>query len=151
MTTGYRTLRLSLLMVCTKKRNTQFGQQCLLDALISGIKDSQDMEGEEFLYAISGGYLRISGTIWGLRERGFPLKGLTTTETTNQEIADGATRIDQANNTKQNLILTAFGETKTAINWSRDERCAVSYSCLRERIKAAILPTEIALTKPSIR
>lgn len=42
--------------------------------------------------------------------------------------------VTNANNRRNNHHLTAFGETKTVAQWSRDHRCAVSQSTLAMRI-----------------
>ena len=44
------------------------------------------------------------------------------------------TPVQNANNRCDNVRVEAFGEKKTIAEWSRDERCAVSYSVLRKRI-----------------
>jgi hypothetical protein len=43
----------------------------------------------------------------------------------------------QSNNRRTNVIMTGFGETKSIIEWSRDSRCVVKYSCIRMRIREA--------------
>lgn len=43
--------------------------------------------------------------------------------------------------------VTAFGETKSIADWSRDARCVVSYKLLWRRI-AAGKPAELAITSP---
>lgn len=50
-------------------------------------------------------------------------------------------------NTRQNHRETAFGETKTLTEWTRDSRCLVSFNTLRTRI-ASGWTVENALTKP---
>ena len=45
-----------------------------------------------------------------------------------------ATKRAQANNTRVNVMLTAFGETKSATEWTRDKRCRVCYTTLKKRI-----------------
>ena len=44
------------------------------------------------------------------------------------------TPVGNANNKRCNVVLTAFGETKTAAQWARDRRCAVDGKVLRSRI-----------------
>jgi hypothetical protein len=44
------------------------------------------------------------------------------------------TVLEQANNRSNNRRESAFGETKTVAEWARDERCAVSYNVLSNRI-----------------
>lgn len=41
----------------------------------------------------------------------------------------------QSNNRSQSIIVSIFGESKTVIDWSKDQRCEVSYNMLRRRIK----------------
>lgn len=53
-----------------------------------------------------------------------------------------------ANNTRKNIHVNAFGETKTVAEWSRDQRCVVGYRCLLQRIKAGHDPEE-SITKES--
>jgi hypothetical protein len=59
-------------------------------------------------------------------------------------------RREQQNNMRSNLLITAFGETKSVAMWSRDNRCKVSTKCLTERWHAGRRDEE-ALTSPSIR
>ncbi len=40
----------------------------------------------------------------------------------------------QSNNRRSNHLLTAFGETKTMMDWSKDNRCVVNYFTLAGRI-----------------
>lgn len=51
-------------------------------------------------------------------------------------------------NTRANVRIAAFGETKTLIEWSEDARCAVVYGRLRERLAAGWEP-ELAIALPS--
>lgn len=44
-----------------------------------------------------------------------------------------ATPAEQGLNRRNNVILTAFGETKTMIEWTRDPRCAVVFPTLQAR------------------
>ena len=53
----------------------------------------------------------------------------------------------QANNKSDNVHLTIFNETKTMAEWSRDDRCLVTYNILASRIKKGIEPL-LAMTKP---
>lgn len=59
------------------------------------------------------------------------------------------TQKEQCRNKRTSVVLTAFGETKTAIEWSEDSRCVVPYPCLLERIKNSI-GHEAAITTPTI-
>lgn len=52
------------------------------------------------------------------------------------------------NNRRDNVFLTAFGETKTMKQWSEDDRCVVSYVTLKHRISRSKWPHEAALTTP---
>jgi hypothetical protein len=58
------------------------------------------------------------------------------------------TYTEQARNRRGNTVLTAFGETKTAIEWATDPRCVVDYATLLARIRRQGLPVEFALTHP---
>lgn len=53
-----------------------------------------------------------------------------------------------ARNTRRNRSLSAFGETKTLIEWCEDGRCAVNYNTLRRRLGRGWAGEE-ALTKRS--
>lgn len=55
------------------------------------------------------------------------------------------TRIVNANNTRRNIQISAFGETKTLAQWSRDKRCSVTSSALAWRLKHGETP-EHAIT-----
>lgn len=46
-----------------------------------------------------------------------------------------ATRHDQSRNKRNNIPITAFGETKLLCDWALDPRCAVTYPTLYKRIK----------------
>jgi len=55
----------------------------------------------------------------------------------------------QANNKRNNRLLTAFGETKTVANWFLDDRCAAkSAGCICHRIKLG-WDHERAITTPT--
>lgn len=56
-----------------------------------------------------------------------------------------ATPLVNGNNTSRNKRITAFGETKTFSEWSRDPRCQVSAGIIGSRIKAG-WPPNSALT-----
>lgn len=45
-----------------------------------------------------------------------------------------STRIEQNNNTRNNIYFTYAGETKTLAEWSRDDRCVVCYHTLTTRL-----------------
>lgn len=51
----------------------------------------------------------------------------------------------QMNNVRYNFLITAFGETKTAKQWSEDPRITVKYETFKSRIKNGWEP-ELALT-----
>jgi hypothetical protein len=55
---------------------------------------------------------------------------------------------EQGLNKRNSLRFTAFGETKTVAEWSRDPRCIVKYHTLYHRIVVGVQP-EIALTTPT--
>ena len=61
------------------------------------------------------------------------------------------TRVQNMNNKRNNVLITAFGETKTAAEWSRDERCAVSQDRLVWRFRKWKGNAELAITKPPRR
>lgn len=49
-------------------------------------------------------------------------------------------------NTRRNINVTAFGETKTATEWSRDRRCKVASRTVLDRIKNGKWDSENAIT-----
>lgn len=55
------------------------------------------------------------------------------------------------NNRRNNVHLTAFGETKTMAEWGRDPRCAVTIGTLKQRITKSSWPHLEAITAPSNR
>lgn len=56
-----------------------------------------------------------------------------------------ATAKEQARNRRNNVYLTAFGETRLLIEWSEDARCRVDVSKLRKRLHGG-QPPEFAMT-----
>lgn len=60
-----------------------------------------------------------------------------------------ANNFEQANNTRKNILLTAFGETKTISEWCRDDRCKTKYHTLKHRYHKNELTPEEMLTKSS--
>ena len=56
------------------------------------------------------------------------------------------TRQEQSNNKRDNHCLTAFGETKTLAEWTRDSRCVVGYHTLRDRLMKNKWNPEVAIT-----
>lgn len=46
------------------------------------------------------------------------------------------TMSEQQRNTRQNRILTAWGESKSLITWAEDDRCQATYSGIRHHLKA---------------
>lgn len=58
------------------------------------------------------------------------------------------TRLINQNNTSKNKRLTAFGETKTLAEWSRDSRCKVGYGTLQYRISKTSMTLEDAISHP---
>ena len=57
------------------------------------------------------------------------------------------TRIEVETDTQH---MTAFGETKTARQWSRDPRCNTSYGTLQSRVRRGV-PAETAITSRLLR
>lgn len=58
------------------------------------------------------------------------------------------TRQINANNMRTNRHITAFGETKTVADWTRDSRCNVSFQILYKRVVTFGWNPERALTLP---
>ena len=56
------------------------------------------------------------------------------------------TEQQQARNTRRNRLLTAFGETKTMVEWEEDARCAVNANAFRRRILLGWNPEEALFT-----
>lgn len=48
------------------------------------------------------------------------------------------TLLQNANNRSNNVFIECFSESKTIAEWSRDERCVVSYEILRSRIRQGV-------------
>lgn len=61
------------------------------------------------------------------------------------------TTIVNANNKSNNFIVAAFGETKTVAEWTRDNRCAVSYGTLWERLRSHRDTPEVSIASPAWR
>jgi hypothetical protein len=57
-----------------------------------------------------------------------------------------ATLVEQANNKRDNHMLTAWGETKNLAEWSRDGRCAVKYNTLKRRVYRGVGPEDAIAT-----
>jgi len=57
------------------------------------------------------------------------------------------TRRESQNNTRATIFATAFGVTKTALDWANDERCVVGHKTLVARLKSGIEHHE-AITRP---
>lgn len=62
-----------------------------------------------------------------------------------------ATKIVQANNRRTNRLITAFGETKTITEWTRDKSCFVGTQTINFRISKLGWEPEIAISTPSTR
>ncbi len=60
-----------------------------------------------------------------------------------------ATQHQQTRNMRRNRHITAFGETKTVVDWVDDERCVVMYTTLLRRLNAGWDP-ERAITNPPL-
>lgn len=56
----------------------------------------------------------------------------------------------QGNNRRNNVLLTAFGETKTMSQWADDPRCAVGYTTLKERVGRQAWPHAAAISEPPL-
>lgn len=59
-----------------------------------------------------------------------------------------ATILEQSNNTCKNVLITAFGETKTLRGWSNDKRCKTSKKNLASRIQEKGWNPEKAIITP---
>lgn len=59
-----------------------------------------------------------------------------------------ATLTEQANNKRSNRRMSAFGESKTLAQWSRESCCQVSYQVLYDRVTKLGWSLEAALTSP---
>jgi hypothetical protein len=55
----------------------------------------------------------------------------------------------QQRNRSDNVLINAFGETKTAKDWSEDPRCVVAYPTLIARVSRQKAPAEAAIITPS--
>lgn len=60
-----------------------------------------------------------------------------------------ATRKEQGNNCRNNVHITAFSETKTISEWSRDARCPNSIGALAQRLRTGRWSVEDAITVPA--
>lgn len=60
-----------------------------------------------------------------------------------------ATPQQQSNNRRSNVLLTAFGETKTVAEWVDDPRCSVTYTALIQRVRRAGWAPEEAVSTPA--
>lgn len=52
-----------------------------------------------------------------------------------------------ARNRSSNVVISAFGESKTLIEWCEDDRCVASFSTLHQRLKLGWNP-EAAISRP---
>jgi hypothetical protein len=59
------------------------------------------------------------------------------------------TRLINNRNKRNHITVTAFGETKLAVEWCEDNRCSVTYRTLVKRIRNNNLSSELMITKPS--
>lgn len=60
-----------------------------------------------------------------------------------------ATPRQQANNLRTNVLLTAFGETKTVSEWVDDPRCSVSRAALSQRVRRSKWTPEEMVSMPA--
>jgi len=51
-------------------------------------------------------------------------------------------------NTRRNVVITAFGETKVLVDWCSDPRCKVAFNTVRKRMREG-WTAEDAITKPA--
>jgi hypothetical protein len=56
---------------------------------------------------------------------------------------------DNNNNTRANVHITMFGETKTIAQWGEDTRCAVNKKTFTNRISYRKMPPELAFRLPA--
>jgi len=54
-------------------------------------------------------------------------------------------------NTRNNKVLTAWGERKTMVEWSEDSRCVVRYSTVKDRVSRLGWDIERAISTPERR
>jgi hypothetical protein len=69
----------------------------------------------------------------GLRPQGMTLERVDVDQGYNKQNCIWASRQTQGNNKRNTVWLTAFGETKSLMDWVRDSRCSVSKYTLRQR------------------
>lgn len=61
------------------------------------------------------------------------------------------TRNQNNRNRRSTSRISAFGETKSLVEWSEDERCVVEYACLRDRIVNRKMDPEIAMSTVNMK
>lgn len=61
------------------------------------------------------------------------------------------THKENCNNRSSNVLISAFGETKTVAEWATDARCVVSEGTLRQRAKRNKWSGEVMLTSKSLK
>lgn len=59
------------------------------------------------------------------------------------------TQKENCRNTSRNVLLTCWGETKTMIEWSEDNRCGIGYQTLKDRIGKLGWTHENAVSTPA--
>lgn len=59
------------------------------------------------------------------------------------------TKDENNKNTRRNVLLTAFGETKIVTDWAKDNRCVVNAGTLFGRLKVGDWSIEDAITTPA--
>lgn len=90
---------------------------------------------------------RCAVGVWGLRNR------FDRGQWTDMEAMISTPNVDRkevSHRMKNNVNLTAFGETKCMSEWLRDERCKVKIDSLRDRLEKG-MDAEIAISKPPTR
>lgn len=80
-------------------------------------------------------------------QSGLSLDRIIVTEGYCPENCRWATREVQANNTSRNVFITAFGETKTVAQWTRDERCKTNAFNINYRLSKGYTPEEAITTE----
>lgn len=59
-----------------------------------------------------------------------------------------ATKPEQQRNTRRNVLVTAFGETRVLMDWANDPRCTVGYKGLQKRLRKGMTPEEAITSTP---
>lgn len=81
----------------------------------------------------------------GIPRKGESLERKDNSKGYSKENVVWADKKTQANNTRSNRMVTAFGETKTLAQWAEDSRCACNYANLYYRVIRAGWDAELAI------